>query len=223
MYYPLFLDLASARCLVVGAGGVGLRKAAGLLRADPAEVLVLDPAPFRPEWQTLRHPRLRMEMRPFAPEDVLGRFLVFACAGVRGVNAAVAEACAVHSVLCNCADAPEKGNCIVPATARRGELTAALSTGGGSPAWARVLRREMEDWLAPRAAMTSLLARLRPHVLALGEDTGQNTALFRSLAHAAPLRRALAEADAERCRAILRDMLPDALHPLIPELLHDLF
>lgn len=219
MYYPLFLDLGSSRCLVVGAGRVGLRKTAALLKADPAEVLVLDPRPFGTEWRRLLHPALRLETRPFRAEDVSGRSLVFACAGARDVNAAVTEVCARQGVLCNCADAPQEGNCIVPATARKGDLTAALSTNGGSPAWARVLRHEMEEWLAPRAAMTALLARLRPHVLALGEDTGQNTDLFRRLARSAPLRRALTEADTERCRALLLDMLPDALHPLIPELL----
>lgn len=222
MYYPLFLDLSAARCLVVGAGGVGLRKSAALLAARTAELLVVDTDEPGPAWDPLRaHAALRMEKRPFAPEDVLGRTLVFACTSARAVNAAVAAACASNNILCNCADAPLEGNCIVPATARRGDLTVALSTGGGSPAWARVLRQELEIWLEPREAMTRFLARLRPHVLALGDDTGQNTALFRALAHS-PLRQALADRDGERCRATLRDMLPDALHPFIPELLHDL-
>ena len=222
MYYPLFLNLSAARCLVVGAGDVGLRKTRTLLAANPAEVLVLDKAAPGAEWLPLReHPTLRMETRSFVPEDVQGRTLVFACTSARAVNAAVAEACSRHGVLCNCADAPLEGNCIVPATARQGDLTAALSTGGGSPAWARVLRQELEAWLAPRAAMTHLLARLRPHVLALGDDTGQNTALFRALAHS-PLPEALAEKDGDRCQALLKRALPDVLHPIIPELLHDL-
>lgn len=70
--------------------------------------------------------------------------------------------------------------------------------------------------------MTRLLARLRPHVLALGGDTGQNTSLFRTLAHS-PLPQALAHKDEHHCHELLKATLPDALHPIIPELLHDLF
>lgn len=209
-------------CLVVGAGAVGLRKTRALLEARAATVLVLDPAPLGEDWQPLlSNPVLRVEARPFVPEDIAGRGLVFACTGNRAVNAAVSAVCSEKNVLCNCADAPREGNCIVPASARCGELTAALSTNGGSPAWARVLRQELETWLAPRAAMTTLLSRLRPHVLALGDDTVQNTAIFRALA-GSPLPQALRDGDAEYCRALLRATLPDALHPYIPELLHDL-
>ena len=41
-YYPMFMDLAGARCLVVGAGRVGRRKLSALLECGPALVLVLD-------------------------------------------------------------------------------------------------------------------------------------------------------------------------------------
>lgn len=238
MYYPLFLQLSQSHCLVVGAGAVGLRKTRALLDAAPASVLVLDITPPGEEWEALRaHPALRLETRSFVPEDVTGRTLVFACTGNRAINTAVATACRERAVLCNCADAPHEGNFIVPATARAAlasegghsgetgqgpeELVAALSTAGGSPAWARVLREELEEWLTPRLPMTVLLGRLRPLVLALGEDTRQNTTLFRSLARS-PLREALARGDAELCHSLLRKTLPDALHPYIPELLYDL-
>lgn len=221
-YYPLFLDLSSVHCLVVGAGEVGRRKLSALLQSEPASVLVLDTAPPSAAAAALfDNPRVIFEQRGFAPEDVEGRSLVFAATGDRAANAAVAQACTRRNILCNCADAPREGNCIVPATARRGTLMAALSTGGHSPALARRLRGELEDWLAPRAALTALLGRLRPHVLALPDKTGQNTVLFRSLTYS-PLREALAGRDRARCEALLRELLPDALHPHIPELLHDL-
>lgn len=237
MYYPLFMQLSAAHCLLVGAGAVGLRKARTLLDAHPASLLVLDIATPGAEWDELRaHPALRLETRAFTPDDVRGRSLVFACTGKRAVNAAVAHACREQGILCNCADAPEEGSFIVPATAHAAlngsapcagprsqgeELMAALSTGGGSPAWAKVLREELEQWLAPRLPMTVLLTRLRPLVLALGADTGQNTALFRTLVRS-PLRHALAQRDAQVCRQLLRETLPDALHPHIPELLYGL-
>lgn len=40
--YPIFLDLSMSRCLIVGAGRVGYRKAAGLLKGGANDILVLD-------------------------------------------------------------------------------------------------------------------------------------------------------------------------------------
>ena len=227
MHYGLFLELSRAHCLVVGAGEVGLRKALTLLNCAPASLLVLDVAGFGPAWDSVRHHAcLTLEERPFCPADVHGRSLVFACTGSRQTNAAVVAACTKARVLCNCVDAPRDGDFIVPATATASHasgvtLTAALSTGGASPAWARILRQELEEWLEPRLPLSVLLARLRPLVLARGEDTGQNTLLFRSLARS-PLREALTQGDKEQCMTLLRELLPEALHPHIPELLYDL-
>ncbi len=222
-YYPLFLDLSRTHCLIVGAGEVGRRKLATVLESAPASVLVLDVFPPSDELEAVlaADSRVTFEQRAFTPADVKGRTLIFAATGNRDVNAAVSAACARQNVLCNCADAPREGNCIVPATARKDPLVAALSTGGGSPALARRLRRELEFWLEPRAALARLMGRLRPHVLAMPGKTGQNTALFRTLTYSS-LQEALELGDRARCEALLRELLPDALHPHIPELLYDL-
>lgn len=224
MYYPLFLNLSQARCLVVGGGEVGLRKVQGLLAADPQEILVLDVNTFSSAWDALRqYANVLLVKRPFEPQDINGRSLVFTCTGNRSVNAAVAHLCRQAGVLCNCADAPLEGNCIVPLTVKASDcdMMVALSTGGASPAWARTLKNELQDWLTPRVSMTILLGRLRPLVLALGQNTVQNTALFRAVAQSS-LRDALAQGYKSQCEEILRKILPNALHSHIAELLHDI-
>jgi len=123
--------------------------------------------------------------------------------------------------LCNSASNPEEGCFQVPAVARSTPLAAALSTGGASPALARRWKGELEHWLEPRSRMAALMGRLRPLVLALGEDTGQNTRLFRKLADSS-LQQWLEENDLENCRRCLQAELPPALHANIAELLHDL-
>ena len=223
--YPLFLSLEGRRCLVAGLGGVGRRKLAGLLACGPASVLALDtlraedlPAEAA---ALLADPRVCFECRSCAPADVRDRALVFAATGSAEENARIAALCREAGVLCNCASAPELGAFSVPAVTRRDGLAAALSTGGASPALARRWRRELEDWLAPRARMVRLMGRLRPLVLALHADTGQNTQLFRALA-ASPLQSWLAEGDLESCRQWLLAELPSVLHVHIAELLDDL-
>ncbi|MCL1985044.1 MAG: bifunctional precorrin-2 dehydrogenase/sirohydrochlorin ferrochelatase, partial [Betaproteobacteria bacterium] len=157
----------------------------------------------------------------FVPEDLAGCALAFAASGSREVNAAVAAACAERGIFCTCADAPLEGSCIVPAVARSGELTMALSTGGTSPAYARHLREELEGWLYDKAPLAALLGRIRPRLLALRMDTRQNTHLFRALVQS-KLGAALAAKDGDRCRKLLVAALPEDLHPWLAEFLDGL-
>jgi len=219
-YYPLFLDLSRAKCLVVGAGAVGRRKIESLLESGVGELLVLDPKLAKPV-SLPEHPALTYEARRFAPEDLAGCSLVFAASASREANAAVAAACAERGIFCNCADAPLEGNCIVPATTRAGGMTLALSTGGASPAYARFLREELESWLAEKAPLATLLGRIRSRLLALEMDTAQNANLLRDLARSR-LGTVLAAGDGPRCIGLLVAALPEDLHPWISEFLDGL-
>lgn len=216
------MDLATSRCLVVGAGAVGMRKLASLLKAAPSEILVVDPDPAPACLQLAGHPGVVLAKRRFLPEDCTGRTLVFAATGNRDVNAAVAACCAARGILCNIADSREESSFIVPACIERKGLSLAIATGGGSPALSRRIRQELETWLDDRYdGIGELLARLRPLVLALHRETGQNTHLFRSLTYS-PLAEALQRRDRKRCEILLRTLLPAELHSHITELLHDL-
>ena len=220
--YPLFLNLRQARCLVAGLGEVGRRKLQSLLEADAGEVLVRDVAAPPPEADALlAAPQVSFARRACTVEDVRGCRLVFAATGDRAENARLAALCREEGILCNCADAPEAGSFIVPALARQGELMLALSTGGASPALARRWRRELEDWLGPRVRMARLMGRIRPCVLALSHDSGQNRKLFRTLAES-PLQHWLQHGDNAACHAYLAQTLPPELHARIAEFLHDL-
>lgn len=221
-YYPIFIDLEQTSCLVVGAGEVGRRKLATLLQAHPQKVVLMDTSPPGPECAALlADPRVFFVQQAFSLACLEGHSLVFAATGRREVNAAIAAACQSRGIWCNCTDAPLEGSFIVPATATHGSLTAALSTGGASPALARRLRHELEDWLKPRSNLAALLGKVRPFVLALGLNTEQNTRIFRTLAQS-ELQTALANKDMQQCEASLQALLPAALHPHIVEFLDDL-
>lgn len=230
-YYPLLLDLAQARCLLVGAGRVGRRKLATLLECPVGEVLVLETGPavdtIAPELrELLDNPAVTFEHRAFTPADVQGCSLVFAASSDRAVNEAVARACHVAGIACNVADAPEQGTMIVPAHICHGDLMITVSSAGKSPALTKVLKEDLEHWLQKRyhTSMT-LLGRLRPLVLALGLGSDENATIFRALA-SLPVRDLLETAFQDKnqvqCERLLRQNLPQALHSHIPELLHDL-
>ena len=76
----------------------------------------------------------------------------------------------------------------------------------------------VKRWLEARRKMVRLMGRLRPMVLALHDETGHNTALFRALAQS-PLQDHLQQGDRQACLRCLQALLPPKLHDRIPELL----
>ena len=229
-YYPMFMDLTGARCLVVGAGRVGRRKLAALLACGPAFVLVLDPsrealclaqAMPRPEGC-----ELRCEAREFLPSDVTDMRLVFASTPSARVNSAVAQVCRTCGIPCNTAGPLEdaKGSFLVPSRVDVGPLTLALSTGGASPALTKALREDLESWLDKGyPLLISLLEALRPRVLALGLGSDADASVFRAIC-ANPLRTQLMEAlsrgDSSLADSLLRPVLPAGMIFSSKEILH---
>lgn len=220
-YYPLFIDAEHIRALVVGAGSVGARKARSLCKAGAASVLVVDPegsATLKAELAAFG--RAHFFARAFTLADLDDVNLVFVASGDRAVNAQVAEACAAKGILCNSADAPRKGAFIVPAHFSVGDMVFALSTGGKSPALARVLREELEAFVGTRyTRLLNILEQLRPLVLDLGLPADDNAAIFRRLVRSSLCEHLAAHNDAAAL-CLLQELLPRDLHPHLGDLLH---
>ena len=93
--YPLVLDIAGRRAVVVGGGPVALRRVRGLLEAG-AVVHVVAPAVL-PELAALP---VVVQPRPYADGDLAGAWLVHACTDDPAVNAAVAAEAERRQVPC---------------------------------------------------------------------------------------------------------------------------
>lgn len=222
-YYPLLLNLQNVRVLVAGAGEVGHRKATDVLICEPAELLLVDPHQSRDTLPAnlLEAPNLRFEQRDVTGEDVKGKGLVFAATGCRATNAMLAKACHEAGIFCNVIDAPTDGDFIVPAHFRKGDFLLALATGGYSPALAKRLRMELQEWVGTRySPLLTVMGRVRPLVLALGSETKDNSAVFRQLVYSG-LATALADGNKKQATKILRSVLPKPLHKHIGDILHD--
>ncbi|MCX6616237.1 MAG: bifunctional precorrin-2 dehydrogenase/sirohydrochlorin ferrochelatase [Acidobacteria bacterium] len=162
-YYPAFLDVRGKRCLVVGGGGVAARKARALVAAG-AMVRVVAPEISR---ELRRAAGLECRQARYSARQLRGVWLVVAATDDPLVQQAVWRDAARRGLLCNVADVPARSNFMVPAVVRRGGLQIAVSTGGGSPALARRLRRELEKSVGREyAALLELLRALRPRVMA---------------------------------------------------------
>ncbi len=208
-HYPLFLSLQGEKCLVVGAGAVGCRKIATLLKAG-AFVLVLDTRRPKEIEEFIGNACFCFENREFHENDLTNCRLVFAASGKTDLNAHIASLCHTRNILCNIADNPAESDFFVPSHINRGSLTLAISTAGKSPAFTRSFKKELENWLdtnyAEKEQLVDFLGVLREPVLSLAEKSEENGAFFRLLSqgiYAENLTQALQEKNVETCKRIL--------------------
>jgi siroheme synthase-like protein len=154
------MDLAGRPCLVVGAGAVAVRKARSLLDCG-ARVTVVGVQPAA-SFRALERRGVVVRDRRFRARDVGRQALIIAATDDRAVNAAVAAEARRKGIPVNAVDDPEHCSFIVPAVVTRGDLTVAISTGGKSPAAARLVKERISEILGDEyAALVRLLGAHR--------------------------------------------------------------
>lgn len=138
--YPVTLDLNGVAVLVVGAGPIAAGKIDGLSAAGAVVHVVAPEVDPAVESAVLDGHVAHLRIRPFEPSDLVGVKLVVTATGVPKVDADVAALATAAGIWVNAAD--RRANCtfILPAIARNGPLTIAVSTDGSSPALAGRLR-----------------------------------------------------------------------------------
>lgn len=168
--YVACLTLDGRLCVVVGGGSVAARKVEALLESA-ARVRVVSPM-LAPRLRTLAEAgRIEWVARGYTPGDLEGATLAFAATNDAAINRQVAADAVARATLVNVADAPGLGNFIVPATLRRGDLTLAISTGGGAPGYARRLRALLAATFGPEYGQAlALYAGARSAILAAPSD-----------------------------------------------------
>ncbi|MEM9346002.1 MAG: bifunctional precorrin-2 dehydrogenase/sirohydrochlorin ferrochelatase [Planctomycetota bacterium] len=174
---PMMLTVKGRRCLVVGAGGVGVRRAKLLAEAG-AHVAMVAPQV---------HPSARVfgvqiYERGFMPEDVDGMLLVVAATSDPGVNQAVSDAALEQGVLVNRTDQASAGNLTFMTSHRDGPLTISVQTGGASASAATRIRDLLIESLDPVwPRLLSLALPTRQQIQASVSDPAKRTALLRRL------------------------------------------
>jgi len=168
-YYPVFLDIAGKPVIVIGGGNIAHVKVVGLLKAG-AEVTVVSPE-LNAEMAALSaQGRFRHLRRDYEPGDLEGYTLAFVATDDRSVNSTVADEGKARKVWVNAVDDPPYCDFIMPGIAQKGDLIIAISTSGRSPAMARKMREEIEDFLTDDwAAMLELAAEVRAELREQGK------------------------------------------------------
>ena len=115
--YPIMLDLSGRAVVIVGGGGVAVRKAKGVLDAGVVSVTVVSPE-FHPELPT----DVIRVAEQYDPKHLAGAGLVFAATNVNSVNDAVVADCNARNIWVSRADTDEDlpGDFATPALLRKG-------------------------------------------------------------------------------------------------------
>jgi uroporphyrin-III C-methyltransferase/precorrin-2 dehydrogenase/sirohydrochlorin ferrochelatase len=176
--FPVSLEVTDRRCLVVGGGGVALRKVQGLVE-EGARVTVVSPEVVDPLAEMADHGEIEFQRRPYRADAGAGWTLVFAATDDRKVNARVFKDAEQAGVWCNVADDPELCSFHLPARVRRGPLQIAIGSAGEAPFVVRRLRQLFERRIGSEwGEWLTAAARYRGTVRDLQAPRDREEALF---------------------------------------------
>ncbi len=221
--YPVSLDIAGKRCLVIGGGRVAARKIQALLLCGGV-VQIISPEVCEEIRSLAEADKLSWLPRPYHSTDLIGAFMVFAATDDPEVQALIAHDAAMHHVLLNRADNSELSDFHVPAKIRRGDLVIAISTGGGSPALASLIKRRLApDFGEEYATLVELMSRLRPLVVDGPGTSDENRALFQAILEL-PVLDSIEAQDWPQLKALLGRIVPPSIdcEALVDQLRSDL-
>ena len=172
--FPAFFPLAGKRVVIVGEGE-GADAKARLLAGSPAEVERISAAAGAD------------------PRVYAGATLVFVATPDDAAAEAAARAARAAGVPVNVVDRPHLCDFVTPAVIDRGEVVAAVGTGGSAPILASLLRGDIEARVPEGAGrVAALLGRMQPEVRAAFPDLAARRAFLRSVLDGAAAEAALA-------------------------------
>lgn len=160
-YYPIHLDLQERPVLLVGGGVIAEGKAEQLIAAG-ARLRVVSPTLTTrlAEWH-VQGSIVWREGR-FTESDLDRVVLVISATDDQAVNETVARAAAARGLLYNVVDQPALCSFITPALVTRGELQISISSSGGSPTVAQLVKRRITETIGEEyGELLRLTAQLR--------------------------------------------------------------
>lgn len=176
--FPVMLNVRGRRCLVVGGGGVALRKVSSLLQ-EGALVTAIAPEPSQPLLRLAAQGRVALERRSYRDGEASEYALVFAATDDRSVNAKVSQDAESAGLWVNVADDPELCSFQLPARVQRGSLQLAVASAGEAPFAVRRIRQLLDQRLGPEwGQWLESAARFREQVRAAGLSPGEQEACF---------------------------------------------
>jgi len=205
-YFPIFFDLTAQKVLVVGGGEVALRKVA-LLERSGASISLVAPEVLPELRERAAAGKIRVQIREFLPDDLVGARLVIVATARRAVNRWIASLSEARAIPVNVVDDREASRFIVPAIIDRDPVLVAISTAGTSPVLARRLRERLEAAIPKKmGALAAWLRALRHTARRRLRDTDERRRFFETIVDG-PAARRFIDGDVRGAQSIAQQLL----------------
>lgn len=170
-YFPFFAEIEGKEWLIVGGGGVSLRKVRDLLPYG-ARIRVVSPCMAdgltELDLGGLYRDRLVLQQREYADQDLLDADFVIAATSSQELNSQISASCRRNRIPVNVVDVKEECSFIFPSIVRDGPVVVGISTGGASPVIAKYLKEQIGEILPENLGhFTEQLGGYRERIKAL--------------------------------------------------------
>jgi precorrin-2 dehydrogenase/sirohydrochlorin ferrochelatase len=187
-YYPILVDLAGRKVVIVGGGNVAQRKIESLLQYE-AEVLVVARELTTRLKDYIKEGKITYLGPEFQEEHIVGAMLVIAATDDPALNRLVSTCARDRGSLVNAVDQPADCTFIAPSVLKRGDLLIAISTSGKSPALAKKVRDDLESHFGEEyEILLILMGNLRKEVLSRGFGQEENRRIFEHVVNSGVLK-----------------------------------
>lgn len=201
-YFPVFLDLAGARVVVVGGGEEALRKVRLLLKTD-ARIEVIAPEIHE---ELAANARVLWHAKNYESGHLDGARLVYSADPA--FNAQVSADAQSRGIAVNAVDQADISTFLVPSIVDRDPVVIAIGTEGAAPVLAMGLRAKIDALLPARlGALAGKAQGLRERIAGLVPKGARRRAFWQEFFFGAPREAFLSEDD------VAFDLsLTDAIH-----------
>ncbi len=162
--FPMFLQMAGRRVVIVGGGEQAAQKARLMLKTEAELVLV---APELEDELAALVRAGRAVQQPLVPGIFRDAALVFIATGCPALDNCAHALAKAEGALVNVVDQPQLCDAITPSIVDRDPVVVAIGTEGTAPVLARQIKSQVEVMLEPRLGeLAALAGRLRDAVAA---------------------------------------------------------
>jgi len=138
-YFPTFLKFDNKRVLIIGGGKIANDKLTHLLEFTK-KIAIITPTVSTEMSTIINQNSLHLDKRSYEVGDIENYDVVVCAIDNIPLQQSIFEESRKYRCLYNCVDIKECCDFIFPAYIKKGDLTVAISTAGGSPALTKQLR-----------------------------------------------------------------------------------
>lgn len=202
--FPMFLQMAGRRVVIVGGGEQAAQKTRLMLKTEAALILVSS-APDPELAELIARGRVQ-QVTELSADIFRDSALVFIATGCPALDTAAHALAKSVGALVNVVDRPTLCDATTPSIVDRDPLVVAISTEGTAPVLARQLRARIETMLEPGlGSLAALAGRLRPEVARRVPHSTRR--FFWDWVFSGPPRQAAARGAAREAAALIKETL----------------